>query len=323
MKVSVIIVNWNGKDLLARNLPHVLRMTYPDYEVIVVDNGSSDGSVELLRASFPAVRVVALPDNRGFTGGNNAALAHARGALVATLNNDARPEPDWLQRLVEASRAHPDAGIFASRILVEGKSTVDTAGDEYRTTFDPLKRKEPVAGEVFSACGGAALYRRSMVDEIGFFDDEFFLVYEDVDLSFRARLAGWSVVSVPDAVVHHQVSTSLGRVPDVHAYYLERNLEFVWLKNMPARLLCKYAAPLLLHRIFGVWEAWRRLRGRFGIYLRAKWNVVTRLGRLLNERRRIQRRRKVSPDAVDRLLVRVPVFSLRYWWDAFRRSLLW
>lgn len=329
MKVSVVIVNWNGRELLRRNLPHVLAMTGPAYEVIVVDNGSSDGSAHVVREEFPRVRLVALAENRGFAGGNNAALPFARGEFLATLNNDARPESDWLERLVDGARPE-GVGICASKLIVEGQGVIDSAGDEYRTTLDAGNRGglQPAArfdegGEVFGACAGAALFRRKMLDEIGFFDEDFFLVYEDVDLSFRARMAGWGVVYVPGAVVHHARSASLDRVPDLHAYCRYRNEEFVWIKNLPARLTVRYAAGAALHRMIEALEAWRRMRGRFGVYLRAKRDVLASLPRLLGRRRKIQGRRKSTVDQIERVLTAVPTLTISHWREQVRRALRW
>lgn len=321
MKVSIVIANWNGRDLLRKNLPHVLSQSHPDYEVIVVDNGSKDDSVRLLREEFPRVRTVELPENRGFTGGNNAALPHARGEFIATLNNDARPERDWLDRLVEAA-APEDVGICASRLLVDGTGVIDSAGDSYLTTMAARKRGT-AAEPLFSACAGAALYRRRMIDEIGFFDDDFFLIYEDVDLCFRARLRGWRVVYAPEAVVHHQVSHTLHQVPDLHAYYQYRNTEFVWVRNVPARLILRHAPAAALGRLLEAWEAARKLRGRYPLYWRAKLHVLLALPRLLAARRRLQSTRSVSPDSIEAAMQGIPRDRLAFWGAEIRRALRW
>ncbi|HYE99113.1 MAG TPA: glycosyltransferase family 2 protein [Planctomycetota bacterium] len=330
MKASVIVVNWNGKDMLRQNLPHVLALRAPPFETVVVDNGSTDGSTDMLRTEFPDVRVVPLPENLGFAGGNNAALPGARGELIATLNNDARPEPDWLARLVETADAHPEAGVFSSRLLVAGEDRIDSDGDLLDTAFRPSKRgagRPPACAssphEVFSACAGAALYRRSMIDRIGFFDEAFFLIYEDVDLSFRARLAGWKVLHVPDAVVHHAEGSSLDRVPDLRRYWEYRNLEYVWLKNMPARLILRHAPELAAARLLEAWAAWRRLGRRFPIYLRAKGHVLRNLPRLLRERRRLRRTRRVGPDEIARTLLPRPFLDAGRWREEVRRVLRW
>ncbi len=163
VEVSVLVLNWNGRELLRRNLPHVLAISHPSFEVIVVDNGSTDGSVGLLREEFPRVRLLALPENRGFAAGNNAGLTIALGEFIATLNNDARPEPDWIERLLDESRPE-GVGICASKMVVEGQGVLDSAGDEYLTTLqagnrgglEPADRYER-NGEPFGACAGAAL----------------------------------------------------------------------------------------------------------------------------------------------------------------------
>ena len=328
MKASVIVVTWNGRELLRKNLPAVLAQSQPDYEVVVVDNGSADGSVELLDREFPGVRVVRLPENRGFAGGNNAALPFCRGEYLVRLNNDARPEPDWLGRLVAAADANPRVGVVASKLVEEG-GLLDSAGDRYLTSWAADKRgvHEPPASfdradGIFGACGGAALYRRRLVDEIGFFEEDFFLIYEDVDLSFRARLMGWEVVYVPGAVVHHAVGASVDRVPDLKLYYQYRNSEYVWIRNVPGRLLWKHAPVAVLQRLVEVWEAWR-LRGRFRIYLRAKRDVLLNLPRLLAQRRRLQRSRRAGPDQIERAMSPVRLMDGAHWREEIRKVLRW
>jgi GT2 family glycosyltransferase len=197
---SVIIVNWNGRELLERNLPAVESQQYRPFEVIVVDNGSHDGSVDYLRKAHPEIHVLPLAENTGFAGGNNRGLALARGEFIVALNNDARPEPGWLEALVRNARSYPQTGIFASLLVANPSGRVDSAGDGYGSTLSPVKHgagdppdRHRLSRPVFSACGGAALYRRSLIDSVGFFDERFFMCYEDVDLSFRARLAGWDV----------------------------------------------------------------------------------------------------------------------------------
>jgi GT2 family glycosyltransferase len=324
--VSVLIVNWNGRALLERHLPRVLATRYPSFEVIVVDNGSEDGSAAMVRSKFPEVRLLVLNENRGFAGGNVAALAVARGEFIATLNNDAWPEPDWLDHLVRVARSNPRVGIVAA-LLVRPNGTVDSAGDEFLSTGMVRKRQDRAAGtEAFSACAGAALYRRETLDDVGFFESRFFLVFEDVDLSFRARLAGWKVCFCSEARVHHEVGATMQKVPEVHAYHYERNVEWVWMRNLPGRLVVQFAAPLSAQRVWEAWVAFQKYgRHRFlRCWLGGKWDALRALPWVWRTRRRIQRARRVPPDEIARAITQVPEWwKPAYWAEQLRRGLRW
>ncbi|HXF94294.1 MAG TPA: glycosyltransferase family 2 protein [Nitrospiraceae bacterium] len=297
--VDVIVVNWNGRQWLDECLESLQAQTHP-CRVVLVDNGSSDGSVELVRQRFPEIEIVALRNNQGFAGGNLEGLAATRSDFIAVLNNDARADPKWLEHLVLAMQGDREVGICASMLLLDGSGLLNGAGIGITTAGVGFDRgfgcdvgRYRVRERVFGACGAAALYRRQMLDEIGFFDDEFFLYDEDVDLSFRAQLAGWKCVFVPEAIVHHRMSASVGRLSWLHAYYHARNLEFVWIKNMPSGLMVRYAHHKLIQEIGNFCYLCLR-HGRWGAYFRAKADAVRMLRRMLAKRRKIQRQRRVS-----------------------------
>jgi hypothetical protein len=308
--VSVIILNYNGKDMLAECVEAVYRQTYPNYEVIVVDNASSDGSDTLVQARFPKVRLLKLDKNLGFAGGNNRGMEIARGKYLALLNNDAVPEPQWLQELVRALENDPTAGFCASKILLYGwEGVIDTAGDEMTIWGVGLKRGQgqrdgPAYSQpryVFSACAAAALYRRSMIDEIGGFDEDFFFSCEDTDLAFRAQLAGYGCLYVPLAVVHHRMGGSnAGRSFLYYQWY--RNLEYVYFKNMPRTLLWKYL-PLHLLYVFCAFAA-SLLRRTTAVFLRAKLDFLLNLPKVWRKRRAIQRSRKGSISYLESIMQR-------------------
>jgi GT2 family glycosyltransferase len=314
-RVSVIVLNWNGKTFLGDCLASLRAQTHP-CEVVVVDNGSREGSVEFVKTNFPGVEVVALPENRGFTGGNREGLHVTNGEFLALLNNDARAEPQWLERLVQPMVEDPRVGICASKLLLESGGRINGAGIGITTAgvgFDRGFGESPdsygVREPVFGACAAAALYRRSMLEEIGFFDDDFFLYNEDVDLSFRAQLAGWKCVYVPEAIVHHRMNATAGRLSDLHVYYHTRNLEFVWLKNMPLALMLRYFHHKLLQEIGSFFYLCLR-HGKWGPYFRAKRDALKMLPRMLQKRREVQRRRKASNRYIRSLMT--PVFDPRY-----------
>jgi len=297
-KISVIIPNWNGKHYLGDCLGSLRKQTFGDFETILVDNGSEDGSVPWVRTEFPEVNVIALPANRGFTGGILGGYEQATGELIVLLNNDTEAHPNWLQSIHAASQAYSRAGSFASKMMYfNDRSRIENCGFDLGsagTTID-LGRDEPDGPvwaqprKVFGACGGAAAYRRSMLEDIGFLDDDFFLIYEDVDLSFRAQLRGYDCVYVSDAVVYHRYRMTIGRAPSRQVFYSQRNIEFVYLKNMPLELLLRTAPQRLLYEM-GAAIYFARL-GAASAFVRAKLSALRCLPSILLKRREIQRKR--------------------------------
>jgi GT2 family glycosyltransferase len=245
--VSVIIVNWNGREYLPACLDSLRGQSFRDFEVIIVDNGSSDGSRELLQASYPWVIVVPLSSNTGFAGGNNAGFVMSRGMYVVTLNNDTRVEPAWLAELVAAAETGPDVGMVASRICSwDDPDLIDSLG--VAVCRDGMsrgsRRRSSVSGLSLAKCEDilfpsacAALYRRDMIEQIGFFDDDFFAYCEDTDLGLRGRLAGWRAVLARDAVVYHRYSRSGGEFSSFKLYLVERNHFWAAMKSFPVGML--------------------------------------------------------------------------------------
>lgn len=315
-QVSVIVVNWNRADLLQDCLTALSCQSYSDYQIIVVDNGSGDNSVALVKENFPRVKLVELSENRGFTGGNAAGLEVAEGEFIALVNNDARVEPDWLENLLRPMLGDSAIGICAAKLIVEGSEIIDSAGDGITTAgvgfnrgLGADARRFAQSQAIFGACGAAALYRRSMLDEIGFLDGDFFLYDEDIDLNFRAQLAGWKCQYVADAVAHHRGNATSERLSDLHVYYHTRNLEFVWLKNMPAKLMLRFVHHKLIQESAAF--AYLCLRhGRWKAFFRAKRDALGMLSIMLKKRREIQLRRKVSDRYVKSLLT--PVVDRAY-----------
>lgn len=245
--VSIIIVNWNGSRHLPECLDSLAAQTFRDFEVIVVDNGSSDGSVVLLQRVYPWVKLVELDRNTGFATGNNNGLVHASGDYIVTLNNDTLADPQWLSILVSVAEANPDAGMIGSRICSHSdRDCIDSLGfgvcrdgmsrgmfRQQKFSSLQLSRVEEVL--LPSAC--VALYRRSMLDKTGFFDDDFFAYAEDTDLGLRCRLAGWNAIVATDAVVYHKYSMTGGSFSPLKLYLVERNHYWVAIKTFPLGML--------------------------------------------------------------------------------------
>lgn len=300
-EISVIVVNWNGKHFLEECLSALRRQTFRDFETILVDNGSQDGSVEYIRAQFPEVRLVALPDNLGFTGGNIAGYELAGGELIVLLNNDTEAHSGWLEEIHKGSVAYPEAGSFASKMMYFGeRKRIENCGFEVGiggTTMD-LGRDEldgpgwACSRRVFGACGGAVAYRRRMLENIGFLDPDFFMIYEDVDLSFRAQLRGYECVYIPGAVVYHRYRATIKTRPALQVFYSQRNIEFVYLKNMPMGLILRSVPQRLLYEMGAAIYFFKS--GSGGAFFRAKVDVLRRLPFLFGKRREIQRGRTVT-----------------------------
>jgi GT2 family glycosyltransferase len=313
-KISVIVVSFNGRRFLHDCLEALSRQTYPHYEIIFVDNGSADSSVLFVRESYPGIKIVELSENRGFAGGNAAGLKVAEGDLIALLNNDARPEAKWLENLVVPMLHDPKVGICASKLLLDdGTDKINSAGDGVTTAGVGFNRglgqEAACYGSsdlVFGACAAAVLYRRRMLDEVGFLDEDFFLYDEDTDLNFRAQLAGWKCVYVHDAVVRHKLNATSGRMSDVSVYYHTRNLEFVWIKNMPGRLMLRFAHHKLIQEI-GAFIYVCIQHKKYRPFFKAKRDALRLMGKTWDKRREIQRQRRVPIFYVKEILT--PVFA--------------
>ena len=306
--ISIIIVNWNGRKFLSECLDGLTQQVYYPLSVTLVDNGSDDGSIDFVVHNYPDVKTIALPKNLGFSAANNIALKAVHTEYVALLNNDAVPDPLWLKNLVEALERDSGAGFAASKLLFYDKrETIDRAGDAYtRAGVGCLRgRGTPAKGYdkqewIFGACAGAALYRTRMLHDIGLFDEDFFLLYEDVDLSFRAQLKGYKCLYVPEAVVYHKASSSIVYDSPISVYYSHRNLEWVYIKNMPAALILKTIFPHIIYDIAAFF--YFGANGRIKEYTKAKWDALKGLKRALEKRRHIQDSRKVDDDYVWGLL---------------------
>ena len=307
----VIVPNWNGSDSL-RDCLDSLRVQSVKAHVIVVDNGSSDGSAELVAEEYPEVELIRHTENKGYAGGVNPGFRRAikSGATYAApFNNDAVADKHWLKHLVQELDAHPKAGIATCKLLTADGTRLDSTGDYYTVWGLPYPRgrgesdldKYDQQTEVFGASGGASLYRVSMLEDIGLFDEDFFAYYEDVDLSFRAQLAGWRVRYVPASVVYHQIGSTSGRMKGFTTYQTMKNLQLLYYKNVPGRFLWRIGWRLLLTEFLFVGRAFTRRQGWKAVSgdWRGSLLILTKLG----ERRRIQRSKKVTNDYIWGLLV--------------------
>ncbi len=294
-KFSILIVNWNGMAVLPRCLQSVHDQVCRDFEVLLVDNGSQDRSLEFVRDRHPEVRLIALPQNVGFAAANNRAAREALGEWLILLNNDAYPDPHWLDILDQAAGQYPDVAMFASRLLMaDAPDRIDGTGDAYhvsgavwnRQHRHPAETADAAVREVFAPQGAAAMIRRSAFLEADGFDEDFFSYHEDLDLAFRLRLRGHRCLYLPDALVYHKGSHTTGKGSEFAVLYGHRNWVWCWVQNMPDEFIWRYLPQHLLANLFFIFYI--SLKGRPGAILRAKWHALLGLPKALRKRRLVQ-----------------------------------
>jgi GT2 family glycosyltransferase len=307
---SIIIPNWNGIDHLPGCLDALRAQSHSRTEVILVDNGSSDGSQSFVRERYPEVHLVALDRNLGLTGGNNVGFETASGEILISLNNDTEAHPRFVEALVKALAQHPEAGMAAAKMLLfDRRDHIHSAGDGYGTDGIPFNRgvwqrdegqfDEP--GWIFGGCGGAIAYRRTMLDDIGTFDESFFMYCEDVDLNWRAQLAGWRCWYTPQAIVYHKLSATGGG--PLASYYTGRNTLWVIAKNYPTPLLRRYWLGILRAQWAVTRDALRAWRGEAArARLRGQLAGVLGWVKMLEKRRAIQSGQRAELDYIESLI---------------------
>ena len=311
-RVSVVIPTWNGLRHLEQCLPALMAQRDVDFEVVVVDNGSRDGTAEFLSRSYPAVRVIRNRRNLGFAAANNAAIRTTASEFVAALNNDTQPHPRWLASLVAAADAHLEHGAFASQMRFwRQPDVVNSAGivvDRAGLAWDRLCGEPGNAGgesaEVFGASGGAALYRRAMLDDVGLFDERFFAYLEDVDLAWRAQWAGWRARYVPAATVLHAYSGTSREGSAFKLRLLGRNKLWLLAKNYPRPALIRYLPAILFYDLAGM--PLTVLGGRTLAPVQGRLAALRHLADVRGEQRRNRSLRRISPKEMVARLDPVP-----------------
>jgi len=298
--VSVVIASYNGRDLLKPCLESVFGQTYKNYEVIIVDNGSTDGTVAFIKKYYPAVKLLFNDTNLGCTIGYNRGIEAAEGEYIATLNNDLRLEPDWMEKLIMVAQKDGTIGSCASKHLSFHRSEIiDSVGISLhrgmyafgrgRGEYDRGQYEEQT--EVFCACDAAAIFRKKMLDEIGLFDRDFFAYHDEVDLGWRIKLSGWKCIYVPGAVAYHVGGATAGAGSKFVHFYSERNRILTIVKNLPFSLFLRYLPFMLkyeldiLSRVIIFFE-WELITARFASF--------KLLPRMLQKRRFIQKTKRVS-----------------------------
>ena len=333
-KTAVVIPNWNGAKSIIDCLKSLKTQT-ETATIIVVDNGSIDSSINLIEQKFSSVKLIKHPKNYGFAGGVNAGIRLALAEdyeYIALLNNDAVAEPDWLAVLVAFLSSHPGAGIVTSKIVsVTGK--LDSTGELYSIWGLPFPRGRDKTDLdqyddqtwIFGASGGASLYRADMFRQIGLFDEDFFAYYEDVDISFRAQLAGWKIGFEPKAIIYHQIGATSRTIPGFAAYQTLKNLPLLMWKNVPWALMPKVWPRLTIAYLFIAGRA--LLRGQFGPFFRGTAVSLALLPKKWLQRYHIQKTRKASTGYISSIITydlppnATKLRKLRsLWWVITRRQ---
>jgi GT2 family glycosyltransferase len=307
-RAAVVIPTWNGLSILETALSSLARQTLPAAEVIVVDNGSTDGTTAHVRERWPEVSLVVLEGNRGFAAAVNAGVAASSSEYVALLNNDMELDPEWLATLVAALDGDPRAGSAASKLrMLREPELLDGAGDLvtwYGATWrrghgEPDRGQYDEPGVVASPCAGAALYRRRALEEVGGFDERFFAYLEDADWGLRAQLAGWRCLWVPSAVAYHLGGATSRRMGDLETELIARNTLALVLKSWPLSRLVMWSPVVAAYQAYVLIRAIRA--GTWNAVLRGWGAAIRGLPATLRARREV-RARTSDPHALDAVL---------------------
>jgi GT2 family glycosyltransferase len=300
-EIAVVVVNWNSGHYLSQCLQNLKNQTLPPDRVLVVDNASTDSSMEGLKQKFSEWEFIFLEKNTGFAFANNLAVNQVADCdWIAFLNPDAFARSDWLEKMRQAVDDFPDVKLFGSHMRGYDSNLIDGTGDIYHVSGvawrrDHGKQSSDVnreSGEIFSPCAAASLIFREAFLEIGGFDEHFFCYNEDVDLSFRLRLKGYRCIYIADAVVEHVGSGTTSRYSDFAVYHGQRNLVWSYVRNMPGRWFWFYLPQQFLFSLAAL--IWFSLKGKSGPVFKAKWDALKGIPRVWKLRGETQKTKTVA-----------------------------
>lgn len=319
-KVAVVVLNYKGWQDSVKCVNSLLKQTYRHFQIILIENGSHDGSAEELRKLKDSqLTYIEEPVNTGFTGGVNIGIQWAMDNdydCVALLNNDAHAEPDWLENLVGAM-SRTEASVVTGLLLSADGKSIDDAGDDYSTWGIPSLRVEgkpvsqaPESGFVFGATGGATLYKTELLREIGVFDNVFFAYNEDVDIDWRTQLAGHKIYYEKSAVAYHKHSATSKKMPGFTTTQVFKNLPVVFIKNVPFPMSIPMGIKFVL--IYWAFVFFKLLRGEGKAAFKGVFKSVTLWPHAFRERRRVQKNKAVSNAYIRSILHKgLPLRSVR------------
>jgi len=323
--VSIIIVNWNGRKWLEGCLDSISKQTYKNYEVILVDNASTDSSLDFVRSNYPTFKVVCNKLNLGFADGNNSAISSAKGDLILLLNNDTEAPNDYLEKFVKQFNEIPNAGTAQSKIIRMGETDkLDSCGS-FWTNWTLLyhfgvgkNEKLPIYNNpfrVFTNKGASMLIRREIIDQIGLFDSDFWCYYEETDFCHRAWLLGYESWYCPSALVYHAVGgTSLKFDSGYIQFHNFKNKILSFFKNFEIKTLV-YVAPLFftLSIIFSfIWLGQGKYKNFLAVYQAIFWNIKN-ISNTIEKRKKIQMNRRRSDKEIFQLIKKSPTMSYYYY----------
>lgn len=308
-KIAVVIPNWNGEDLIKECLNSLLIQSVK-CEVIVVDNGSMDGSVNLIKKHFPKVTLLEFEDNAGFAGGVNRGISYAlkKGfEYIALFNNDAVADKNWLKNLIKEFDDEK-IGIVTGKFLRSDKKHIDSTGDFYTIWGLPYPRGRNQEDngqfnkkqEVFGASGGASLYRSELFKDIGLFDEDFFAYYEDVDISLRAQMAGWKIIYIPKAIAYHGIGGTSSKMGDFTRYHSAKNFLLLYSRNLPTKLYLKYLPFFTIQLLRMAVSSF--LRGKFIVFTKGTLAAIKLHKKTKVERKHNLAKQKVSDEYINSII---------------------
>jgi GT2 family glycosyltransferase len=308
--VSVIVPNWNGMRFVGMCLDSLAQLHFENFEVIVVDNGSMDGSREMIEEKYPWARLLKLPYNKGFAIACNEGIKASNAEYVVLLNNDIEVVADWLTELYEGMERHPECGMGTTKMMfLDNRDVFYNTGDLFHSWSAGGGRGqgEKDNGQydqedyVFGACAGAGIYRKELFKQIGLFDEDFFIFAEDVDLNMRSQLQGFQAVYLPKSKVYHIGTATVGLYSDRYVYLCKRNDILVFIKNYSLKMYFKYLYSIWKHQFSDI--KYFTYRGQGQVLLKSKWDALKLLPKMLFRRFQIQRTRTMTDSEIEKHII--------------------
>ncbi len=310
LKVSIVVPNWNGMRFVGMCLDSLAQLDFDGHEVIVVDNGSIDGSREMIEENYPWVRLLKMPDNMGFAIACNEGIKASIAEYIVLLNNDIEVTRDWLKELYEGMERHPECGMGTTKMMfLDNRDVFYNTGDLFHSWSAGGGRGqgEKDTGQyeeedyVFGACAGAGIYRREFFNQIGLFDEDFFIFAEDVDLNMRGQLQGLKAIYLPRAKVYHIGTATVGLYSDRYVYLCKRNDIWVFIKNYSLSLYFKYLLSIWKRQFTDI--KYFTYRGQGQVLLKSKWDALKLLPQMLIRRCKIQTKRSAQDEQIEKLII--------------------
>ena len=308
--VSVIVPNWNGINFVGMCLDSLAQLHFENFEVIVVDNGSTDGSRELIEEKYPWVRLRKLPHNMGFAIACNKGIKTSNAKYVVLLNNDIEVTTDWLTELYEGMERHPECGMGTTKMMfLDNRDIFYNTGDLFHSWSAGGGRGQgekdigqyDLENYIFGACAGAGIYRKELFNQIGLFDEDFFIFAEDVDLNMRSQLQGFQAVYLPKSKVYHIGTATVGLYSDRYVYLCKRNDIWVFVKNYSLKMYFKYFRSIWKHQFADI--KYFTYRGQGHVLFKSKWDALKLLPKMLFRRFKIQRARTASDSEIQKHII--------------------